>query len=111
MYGGYGTTPPQGKRIDWELVLHCIRMATFRLTKAEFHTCSQHELLIAYDATNHAWSWTYRFNNPRRWNQRQMYANREDWNALAHSCDQMTLEMLRERSTLDEDTHTHDEKE
>ena len=106
MHGGYGETPPQEKGIDWKLVLHRIMMATFRPTKVEFHTCSQHELLIAYDATNHAWSRTHRFSDPRRWNQRQMYANTEDWYALRHSCDQITLEMLRERSTLDEDTHT-----
>ena len=34
------------------------------------------------------------------------YADREDWDALRHSCDQMTLDMLRERSIGDEDTQT-----
>ena len=109
MHGGYGETPPRGTRIDWELVLERVMMATFRPTKVEFHTCSQHELLIVYDETNHAWSQTYRLSDPRRWNQRQLYANREDWDALRHSCDQMTLDMLRERSIGDEDTQTRRE--
>ena len=107
MQGGYGETPPRGTKIDWELLIRRIRMATFQPTKIEFHTCSQHELLMAYDATNHAWTQTYRVSDPRRWDQRRMYANRRDCEALERSCDQMTLEMLRSLSILDEDPQTH----